>query len=172
MRRAASSILRFKASPVSSVSSLVVTRPSTTRLAFRHEAQRREITRARVVVLEEVAVDRELVEQYLRDRLVAAFGDPRALEIAATQVDADGHVGRAFGDRGVDQPSVAARQFVGVVAALARAFAHPVIAKVGEVGVVELQVTAAGIGQRADFRAIGGRDVGEEHLHVGVGARG
>ena len=97
--------------------SFVVTSPSTTRLALRHEAQRREVARARVVVLEEVAVDGELVEQHLGHRLVAAFGDPGALEVAAAQVHADGHAGRPLGDRGVDEPRVAARQLVGIVAA-------------------------------------------------------
>ena len=42
---------------------------------------------ALVVVLEEVGVDVEITEQHLRHGLVAAFGEPRAAEVAAAQVD-------------------------------------------------------------------------------------
>jgi hypothetical protein len=107
-------------------------------------AQRREIARARVVVLEEVAVDVELVEQHLCHRLVAALGGPRALEVAAAQVHARRHARRPGRDRVVDELGVAARQLVRIVAARAGALAHLRVAKVSEVGVVELHVRASG----------------------------
>ena len=128
---------------------MVVTSPSTTVLPFGHEAQRREVAGAGVVVFEKIAVDLQFVEQHLGHRLVAAFGDPGALEVAAAQVHADRHAGGAPGDRRIDQSRVAAGQLVRIVSALARAFAHLFVAQVGEVGVVELQVAAAGVGQRA-----------------------
>ena len=77
----------------------MVTRPSTTVLSLGHEAQRREVAGALVVVLEEVGVDVELVEQHLGDRLVAALGEPRAAEVAAAQVDGDGQVVGPPGER-------------------------------------------------------------------------
>src|SRR5690606_29592659 len=79
-------------------------------LALRHEPERLESARALVVVLEEEAVDVELVEDDLGDRLVSAFREPAALRVAAAQVDANGHVVRSIGDRLVDQPRVLARQ--------------------------------------------------------------
>src|SRR5438105_4889795 len=48
-------------------------------LPGRHEAQRRKIAAAGIVVFEEIPVDLELVEQDLGDRLVSAFGHPGAL---------------------------------------------------------------------------------------------
>ena len=77
--------------------------------------KRREIAGAGVVVFEEIAVDVEVVEEHLRNGLVTALRDPGALEIAPAQMDADGHVRRAVGDRGVDEASVTPRQFVGIV---------------------------------------------------------
>ena len=58
-------------------------------LARRHEAQRLEAARARVVPLHEEPVDRELVEQRLGDEVVAALGDPRGAEVAAAHVRGD-----------------------------------------------------------------------------------
>ena len=55
-------------------------------LAGRHEAQRLEAARAGVVVLEEEAVDLEVVEERLGDVVVAALRHPRGLEVAAAQV--------------------------------------------------------------------------------------
>ena len=46
-----------------------------------HEAQRREIAGARVVVFEEEPVDFEPVEHRLGDRLVAALGMPALSEL-------------------------------------------------------------------------------------------
>ena len=57
-------------------------------LAVGHEAQRGEVPGAFVVVLEEVAIDGELVEQHLGDGLVAALGEPRAAVVAPAQVHA------------------------------------------------------------------------------------
>src|SRR5487761_1416759 len=52
-------------------------------LALGQEAQRTKIARARIVIFEEEAVDVDLVEERFGDRVIAALGDPRALEIAA-----------------------------------------------------------------------------------------
>src|ERR1700681_1293789 len=68
-------------------------------LPRRHEAQRRKIARAGIVVFEEIPVDLELVEQHLRHRLVAALGHPRALEVAPAQGNAERPAGGAFRGR-------------------------------------------------------------------------
>ena len=73
----------------------------------------------------------------------------RALEVAAAQVHGQRHAGGLVRHHLVDEAGVAVRQFVGVVAALARGLAHLVVAQVGQVGVVHLHVAAAGVVQRS-----------------------
>src|SRR5207253_728301 len=58
-------------------------------LVLRHEAQRREAAGAGAVVLEEDALVRQLVEQALGDRVVAAFAVPHAALVAAAKMDAE-----------------------------------------------------------------------------------
>ena len=72
-------------------------------LALGQEAQRLEVARARVVVLEEVAVDVHLREQRLGDRLVAALRRPGALEVAAAQVHGERHALGLLRDDAVDE---------------------------------------------------------------------
>src|SRR4051794_13333609 len=57
----------------------------------RHEAQRREPARARVVIFEKVSVYRQFAEQCFGDMVVAALGHPRRTEIAAAQMGTHGH---------------------------------------------------------------------------------
>ena len=84
---------------VSSSPRLVVTRPSTTILPLRHEAQRLEAAGALVVVLDEVAVDVELAEERLGDEVVAARGGPGGAEVAAAHVRRDRHAVRPARER-------------------------------------------------------------------------
>jgi hypothetical protein len=84
-------------------------------------------------------------------------------------VGADRHPGRALGDRGVDQSRIAPRQLVRIIAAGARSRAQLRIAQVRKVGVVELNIGAAGRGERAQLFAVGRGDVGKECLEVRVG---
>ena len=165
----ASSTRRARSSIGSSSGRLLVTRPSTTVRVRADVAQRGEVAGALVVVLEEVGVDVELGEQHLGDGLVAALGEPRAAVVAAAQVDGDGEVVGAAGDRRVDQLGVGVGEGVGIVAALDGAGAHDGVAQVGEVGVVELEVAAAGVVEGGDLGPVARREVGEEHLEVGVG---
>ena len=72
-------------------------------------------------------------------------------------------------ERLVDQRGVRPRQHVRVVAAVDRTLAHDRIAEVGEVGVVELQVPAAGGVEGGDLVPIARRQVGEELVQVRVG---
>ncbi len=133
-----------------------------------HEAERGEVTRTLVVVLEEVRVDVELAEEHFGHRFVAPAGEEGAPEVAATQVDTDGEVvGPAF-EGGVDERRVGSRQFVGIVAPLDGALAHDRVAQVGEIRVVELDVAATGRVQGGDLGAIDLGEVVEELVHVGV----
>ena len=92
--------------------------PEHDELVRRHVAQRLEIARALVVVLQEEAVDGELVEQRLGHEVVAALGDPRVAEVAAAHVRGHGHALRAPGERLVEVADVGLVQVLGVLAAL------------------------------------------------------
>ncbi len=129
----------------------------------------REVARALVVVLEEVGVDVELVEQHLGDGLVPALREPGAAVVAAAEVDRDREVVGTPADGGVDELGVGVRELVRVVATLDGALPHHRIAQVGEVRVVELDVPATGRVEGVDLGAVHRRQVGEEHLQVGVG---
>ena len=142
-------------------------------LALGQVAQRPEVARAVVVVLEEVGVEVHLGEQRLGHRLVVAGGGMGALEVAAAQVHGQGHAGGLVRHHLVDEAGVAVRQLVRVVAARARRLAHLLVAEVGEVGVVHLHVGAAGVGERAQLVAVGARDVVVElglELRIGLAA--
>ena len=84
-------------------------------------------------------------------------------------MDRDREVVGTAADGGVDELGVGVRERVGVVAALDGALPHHRIAQVGEVRVVELDVPATGGVQGVDLLAIYRRQIGEEHLEVGVG---
>src|ERR1700722_17029066 len=60
--------------------------------ALRGKSQRGEIAGALVVIFKEETGDLHLVEQDLRDWLVATLRHPGALEIAAAQRGANGHI--------------------------------------------------------------------------------
>ena len=109
-------------------------------------------------------------KQDFGNRLVAAFSSPRTLEIAAAQVNAGAHIFWPTCDRSIDQSGVAARQFVGVVAALLCAFAHFGIAQIGKIGIVQLQIAATCIGERLDFISIARCDiVVKRRFEFGIG---
>ena len=93
-KRAASSMRRFSSSFDLELRALGGDEAEHRDLALGQEAQRLEAARALGVVFEEIAVDVDLVEQQFGDRLVAAFRDPGAGEIAAAEMHAHRHVGR------------------------------------------------------------------------------
>ena len=136
--------------------------------AFRRETKRSEITGTLVVVFEEESIDLHLVKQDFGDGLIAAARDPCALEIAAAEMHADCHVGRFVADRIVDELAIESRQRVGIVTAGLGASADVGIAKIGKVGVVELQVAAAAPGEIRDLLAISGGEIVEESFHLRV----
>ena len=112
--------------------------------------QRREITRARRVVFEEIERDVQRIEQPLGDVLVAALGVPLAAAVAAAQMHADPHgiAARARSTRLVTAMYLS----MSALQSSPRAFScclHVGIAELGEGGLVDLHVAAAGLGQRA-----------------------
>jgi hypothetical protein len=80
--------------------------------------------------------------------LVAALRHPGRAEVAAAEMHGDGHAGRAAGAGGVDQVGVDVQQPVGIVAAVAQHLALVVVAQIGDVHLVELQVGAARLAER------------------------
>src|SRR5262249_42423537 len=137
-------------------------------VALGHEAQRLETPRAVSVVFEEIAVVVDPTKQELRDRLIAAFGNPGRAEIAAAHVGGHRHVAGAAFERLVDYARVDLRQLVDILAALARLLQLFLRAQIGPYRVVELQVLAARIGKRAHRLAVGGAEVVEEGVHVRI----
>src|SRR5579862_7114225 len=124
------------------------------RLALWGKAQRREVAGAFVVIFEEEPVDLHLVEQDVGDRLVAALRDPGALEVAPAKMHRNHHVAWTVADRIIDEAAIEMGERVGVVAARFRRFPDRRIAKIGEVGVIELQVPAAALGEVGDLVAV------------------
>ena len=104
----------------------------------------------------------------LGDELVAALRDPGGAEIAAAGMHGDRHVGGLAFERRVGHARVDRRQAVGIVAARLRLLALLRIADHRPGGVVELQVTAAGVVEGADRLATGGGDIVEEFVEVGI----
>ena len=166
---AASSMRRLSSSASSSSPRLRGDEPEHHLLARRHEPQRLEPAGALVVELAEEAVDVQPAEEGLGHELVAALGRPGGAEVAAAHVRGDAHARRAGRERGVDLPRCSARAGEsGSSPRAATCGALRRIVQVGQPGVVELQVAAAELGERGDLGGVGGRQVGEELLEIGV----
>ena len=132
--------------------------------------ERGEIAGSRIVELEEVHVDVEPLEEGLGHGLVAALGEPLRAEVAAAQVDADGHVLGPLADGGVDDVDALLGQLGGGLAvALGGLLAHALVTEVGQVGVVQLDEAAAGGVQVVELGLVGLGDVVEEGFERGVG---
>src|SRR5262249_5137212 len=107
---------------------------------LRQETERFEPAGAVGIVLKEIAVDVELAEEGLGNRLVAARRDPGRAEIAAADMHGDGEVGGAVRDGAVDGAGVAFRQPADVVAAFRGQGALLFRAEISPYGIIELQV--------------------------------
>src|SRR5215472_10575946 len=138
-------------------------------LALGYEAERGEAAGARRVVLQEVAVDLDLVEENLGHGIVATLGDPAAFEITAAEMHGDGHVPRPARDRAVDQPRVSVRQLLGILADAAHLVAQLRIAEIGEVHLIELQVGKTALCQSGHLLTVDAAEVGVELGDIGVG---
>jgi hypothetical protein len=80
------------------------------------------------------------------------------------------HVARHLRDRVIEHLGVGLRQFIGVLAEVARLIAQRGVAQIGKVDFVDLDEAAAGGREVGDLFAIDARDVGIEIANVGVGA--
>src|SRR5208283_4868715 len=112
-------------------------------------AQRLERAGTRGIEFHEESVDIGRKHGF-RHALVAALGNPGALEVAAAGVHRDRHARGAVAQRRIDDVRVDAGQRVRIIAVATAALAKIRIAQIGERDVVELQVSAAAIRQKAD----------------------
>src|SRR5262249_21368215 len=139
------------------------------RLAPGQKTQRFEAAGARAVIFEKIAIHIDFVEDELGDRLVAAVRHPRAGEIAAAKMHAHRHVPRPILDRGIEELGVGPRQRSRVLADIGDLLAQLRIAEIGEIDLVDLQITAAGRGEGAGFVAVDTGKIVVEGVDVGIG---
>lgn len=139
-------------------------------LALGQMPQRAEITGARIVVLEKVHIDIQLLEERLSNGLVAALREPLAAVVAAAQVDANGHVLGPLGNGAVDKLGVLLGQLGGILAVASGGFlAHLVVAQVGQVSVIELDKAAPSSVQVGNLLLIDAHEILKEGLQGRVG---
>src|SRR5262245_12468437 len=132
------------------------------------EAQWLEAPRAGAVVFEQIPVRLDLVEQRFRDGIVTTLGQPGGTEIAATEMDADGHIRRPRRDRAVDELRIAVHQAHWVFADAPNPFSDALVAQERDVDLVDLQVTTARVGQVADLLTVDPREIGIERIHLRI----
>ena len=91
-------------------------------------------------------------------------------EVTSAQVDGDGHVLGCVLDSGVDQGSVLSWESIKVLATSSSSLAHVQVAKVGKIGIVELDISASSFAECLDLSSVGGCQILEEVVHVWVGS--
>ena len=80
----------------------------------------------------------------------------------------DHHVGRLAFERGIDDAGVVLLQAIGVEPAVARLFQFGLRAQIRPGGVVELQIAAAGVVERANGLLVGLAQILEDGIAVGI----
>lgn len=83
-------------------------------------------------------------------------------------MNSDGHVFGCILDGGVNQRSILSGKDVEVLSSSSSSLAHLQVAKVGQVGIVELNKGAAGFTESLDFGTVGSSQIFEEVIQVGV----
>ena len=139
-------------------------------LVRRDETQRREIAGARGVEFEQEMGHAGDAEQGLGDRVVAALGQIFALEIAAAHMHADRHRRRCRRDRVAERLDIEAGQPRRIVAVGGHPLAHDRVAQHGQRDFVELNIAAAGGGQRGDLGAIDRGKIAKEFFRTVIDA--
>src|SRR6516225_6349537 len=140
-------------------------------LAFRHNPESFEASRALGVVFEEVTVDPKLLKQPLRYRIIPATGLAVAT-IAATEMDANRNIGGLLRDRVIDRLAVVGDQLLRVLATRPDDLFVARIAQHGDRNLVDLQVAASRRGEIRDLVPVDGDDIGKERMSVAVGRAG
>ena len=79
----------------------------------------------------------------------------------------DRHVGRPVRDRRVDHVGINPRQFLRIVATFLQHLALFRVAQVGQIGLVQLKITAANIGERSDRFPVGDAEIPEAGYSFG-----
>src|SRR5579875_1876025 len=145
-------------------------------LALGQVAQRLEPAGPLIVPLAEEPVHVELVEQRIRDEVVAAFGRPHGLVVPAAGVRGHRHVGRPARQGLVDRGDVRLVLVQRVASDLGDVRALRGVVHVSQARVVQLEVTAAEVVKLPDFLGVGRGQVVPElpevrvHLLVDRGA--
>ena len=107
---------------------------------------------------------RQLVEQALGDRVVAALAVPHAALVAAAEMDAEGHARKIFHQLGVGAQR--AREILHrLLAALAHRLERRLVDVRGVARLVDMHVAAAGVDQLLDHAALDRDDVVHERIH-------
>src|ERR1700674_1168517 len=113
--------------------------------------ERREASRAPVVVLEQESVEQRLLED-ARDRLLVPLGVELALVVATADVESKGDAGVALDD-GVVELDAAVDQLLGVAPSLPVAFPHRRVQEGSVLRRVDLDIGAAEANQLVDLAA-------------------
>ena len=124
------------------------------------------------IILEVITVHVHLVEQLHRDRIITSLSEmDRVPKVPSTEVQADRHVSRTRSEAVVVQPDVRVEEGVRVLSFVFQSLEHRDVAKVGEEGVVDLDVAAASGIQDLEFLSISDGDVIEVVFAVSVHPR-
>jgi hypothetical protein len=138
-------------------------------LVFRYQAQRFEGSRSRRIVFEEIRVDVDLVEQRIRDEIVAALRAPMTLIVAAADVHREMKRRGPSGKRAVHHNRVSLEQeFLRVVTALAHRFPNSAVAQRSQRGLVDLHIAASRVGQHLQLAIERVDDVLPEKFEIGI----
>jgi hypothetical protein len=137
----------------------------------RHEAQWREPARARRVVLQKEERDGEIIEQPLRDRIVAALRMPAAAAIASAQMHCNREALRQVAQHAIGDGYIGVDQCRPIVAARCQHRPHSRIGKLGKGRFIDLHVATAGHRKGREFGAKCRNNVIPESIDVLVGVR-
>lgn len=89
-------------------------------------------------------------------------------EVSSAQVNCNGHVLGCIAYSSVDQAGILAWESIEVFTTAGSSLAHVQITKIGEIGVVELNKSAACLGQSFDLGTVCSSQILEEVIEIGV----
>lgn len=117
-----------------------------------------------------ISIAVNLIEKLHSNGIITALGKMHtALEIPTTQVQANRHILFMTLKTIVVQFDVRIEDFIGIDSFLLHSLEHACCTEVGEEGVVDLDISAAGFVEVGDFFAVGFGNVGEVAFFGGVG---
>src|SRR5262245_8857787 len=129
-------------------------------VAFGKRAQRLKPAGTLGVPFEEIAIDREIIEQLVCNRLISTAANEGRAEIAAAKVGRNDHIGRLGLQGSVEHLAIEIKLPVRIVAAIVQHLALILVAEIREGYVVDLKIAAARVVERPDRLAVGLREIG------------